>query len=817
MSDKKIKVLILAYDFPPYVSVGGLRPFSWYQYLPEFDIYPIVITRQWSNKHGNHLDYIESGGSQEKVIETSQNGTIIRTPYIPNYSNRLMLKHGETKYKFLRKFITAYYELAQFLFTVGPKSQLYFAADEYLEKNKVDFIIACADPFILFDYASKLSSKFHIPWIADYRDPWSQNFKSQEYYLLKVISSYFEKKIVKNTELITTVSEFVKLNIGTLIKDKSFFILPNGYSPELIEGIHDIKQQNEKLSIAFVGTIYEWYPIKSFLRVVSDFVNTNPEAQFQVNFYGTNMAQEISDLLETDFVNIKNHINIFPKIPNAQLLQELAKNHVMLLFNTFCHMGTKIYDYIGIRRKMIFCYSDDAEATELKKKYYLIDETFSLYPNLQEDLINETQSGIIVKDSAHLRIVLKDLYEEFAYHGSIACNSINTELFSRKIQVQKLSEIVHNLQKKKQVYQQCTRCVMDTSDPEITFDEKGYCNHCTEYFEKTSKLIYQGADSEIKLKQLVENIRKSGKNNDYDCVIGISGGVDSIYTAYLAKQLGLRVLTVHMDNGWNSELAVHNIEKILKKLEMELNTIVLNWEEFRDLQLSFLQASVPEAETPTDIAIPAALHKIAARHNIKYILSGGNYATEGILPKSWHYDAKDVKYLKSIHQRFGTKKLKTFPTFGFQKEIYYKYFKGIKMVYPLNYLSYNKKEAIHILEKELDWKDYGGKHHESIYTKFIQSYLLFEKFGIDYRRATYSTQICSGVMSREEALSEIIKKPYDESKLEEEKEYISKKLNITTEELNSIINQPAKSFRDYPNNQKTLEFIYDIYRKINRS
>jgi len=811
-----IRVLILAYDFPPYVSVGGLRPYSWVKYLPEFDVYPIVITRQWNNTHGNHLDYIESGGFDEKVIEKSETSTIIRTPYVPNFSNRLLLKHGENKYKFLRKFISAYYEFAQFFFKIGPKSQLYFAADDYLQKNKVDYIIACADPFILFDYASKLSVKFRIPWIADYRDPWSQNFKSLEYPILKLISSYFEKKIVKNAELITTVSEFVKLNIESLIKDKAFYILPNGYNPELIDRLKDIKQQNEKLSIAFVGTTYEWYPIKSFLRVISEFMNINRNAKFQVNFYGTNIALELTELLDTEFPNIKKTINIFPKIPNAQLLQELAKNNVMLLFNRFCHMGTKIYDYIGIKRKMIFCYSDDAEANELKKKYYLINETFSLYPNLQEDLINRTQSGIIVKDSAHLAEVLKDLYEEFTNNGFIACDSVHTEQFSRKIQVQKLAEILHGLQSKKLSYQQCNRCVMDTSDSEITFDENGYCNHCTEYFEKTSKLIYHGQDSDIKLKQLVEKIKKSGKNHDYDCVIGISGGVDSIYTAYLAKQLGLRVLTVHMDNGWNSELAVHNIEKILKKLEMELYTIVLDWDEFRDLQLSFLLASVPEAETPTDIAIPSTLHKIAAKHNIKYVLSGGNYATEGILPKSWHYNAKDVKYLTSIQKKFGTKKLRTFPTFGFQKEIYYKYFKGIKMIYPLNYLSYNKKEAIQVLQKELDWKDYGGKHHESIYTKFIQSYLLFEKFGIDYRRATYSTQICSGVMSRDEALAEIMKKPYDASKLEDEKEYISKKLNISKEELNIIINQPAKSFKDYPNNQMILELIYDIYRKINR-
>jgi N-acetyl sugar amidotransferase len=357
---------------------------------------------------------------------------------------------------------------------------------------------------------------------------------------------------------------------------------------------------------------------------------------------------------------------------------------------------------------------------------------------------------------------------------------------------------------------------MDTSDPEIKFDENGYCNHCTEYIEKTSKLVYQGEQSDRKLEQLVKKIKNSGKNNNYDCVIGISGGGDSIYTAYLAKKLGLRALNVHMDNGWNSALAVNNIEKTLKKLGFDLYTYVIDWLEFKDLQLAFLKASIPEAETPTDIAIPASLHEIANKHNIKYIFSGGNYATEGILPKNWHYDAKDVKFLRTIHRRFGVKKLKTFPTFGFEKEMYYKFVKGIKMIYPLNYVPYNKNDAMKVLEQELDWRNYGGKHHESLYTKFVQSYLLPEKFNIDYRRATFSTQICAGEITREEALEVLKKKPYDPQKVDEEKEYVCKKLSISVEELNHIINLPPKTYRDYPNNKRVLEFIYNMYRKINK-
>lgn len=364
------------------------------------------------------------------------------------------------------------------------------------------------------------------------------------------------------------------------------------------------------------------------------------------------------------------------------------------------------------------------------------------------------------------------------------------------------------------IYRQCTRCVMDTSDSEITFNDNGYCNHCIEYYENTSKRTYRGIETDQILAQIVEKIKTSGKNKEYDCVLGLSGGIDSCYSAYIAKQYGLRVLTVHLDNGWNSDTAVKNIKYVADKLGFDYQSYVLDWEEFKDLQLSFLKASVPEAETPTDIAILAALHKIAAKYNIKYIISGGNFVTEGILPKSWHYDAKDMKYLKSIHKIFGTKKLETFPTFGFLKEMYYKFFNGIKIIYLLNYVPYSKKEAMQMIEKELDWKYYGGKHYESKYTGFLQSYILPEKFNIDYRLATFSTQICAGEITREEAITELQNKPYDSEKVSEQKEYVSKKLGISVNDFNEIMHSPPKTHYDYPNNQKTLEFIYKIYRKF---
>jgi hypothetical protein len=270
-----------------------------------------------------------------------------------------------------------------------------------------------------------------------------------------------------------------------------------------------------------------------------------------------------------------------------------------------------------------------------------------------------------------------------------------------------------------------------------------------------------------------------------------------------------------MDNGWNSEEANLNIKNITRKLDIDYESYVLDWEEFKDLQLSFLKAAVPEAETPTDVAIAGALHKVAAKYGIKYIISGGNMVTEGILPKTWHYNAKDLKYMNAIHDKFGKVKLRNFPTFTYMEEIFHKLVKGTKMLYILGfYVPYNKDEAMALLKEKLDWKYYGGKHYESRYTGFIQSYYLFEKFGIDYRRAMLSSQICTGQVTREEALEILKTKPYNQERVDADKQYISKKLGISLPEFEELLRIPGKYYFEYPNSEKFLNFIYTMYRRI---
>ncbi len=349
-------------------------------------------------------------------------------------------------------------------------------------------------------------------------------------------------------------------------------------------------------------------------------------------------------------------------------------------------------------------------------------------------------------------------------------------------------------------YQICTRCIMDTTDPQIKFGKNGICNHCRGYYERARKDLHYDETGKTELKRLVNEIKENGKNNKYDCLIGVSGGTDSTFLLYMLKKLDLRPIAVHLDNGWDQELSVKNIEMVVKKLNIDLYTYVLEWEEFKDLQLSFLKSSIANAEIPTDHAIISSLYKKAAEENIKYIISGGNIVTEAIMPDSWMYDAKDWKIIKSIHQKFGKFILKTFPHLTLFDYFYYTFIRKIKYIPLLNYIKYSKKEATQVLEKELGWKNYGLKHYESIYTRFFQGYILPKKFNIDKRKAHLSTLICSGQIKREGALEEMKNDPYpSEIMMKEDKEYIIKKLGINQEDFEEIMRGPIKTYKDYPN------------------
>lgn len=344
---------------------------------------------------------------------------------------------------------------------------------------------------------------------------------------------------------------------------------------------------------------------------------------------------------------------------------------------------------------------------------------------------------------------------------------------------------------------------MDTTDPDIQFDVRGICNHCLSYDRIIKEAVFTGEDGRRKLDAIVTDIKKNGANQKYDCVIGVSGGVDSTFVAYKVKELGLRPLAVHLDNGWDSELAVKNIENTLTKLDIELYTYVIDWTEFKDIQLSFLKASTPDAEIPSDHAIVASIYQAAEKLGVKYTIWGENHRTETHLPLAWSRGHRDWKYIQSVHKQFGRVPFKTFPHLSLRNLT-----RGYGRTHRLdilNYLDYVKNDAMQVLQKELDWKYYGGKHYESIYTRFYQGYILPRKFGFDKRKSHLSSLICSGEITRDKALQELENETYPADLQEQDRQYVIKKFGLTEDEFEAIMNLPKKTFWDYPSYFKLMQ------------
>jgi len=351
---------------------------------------------------------------------------------------------------------------------------------------------------------------------------------------------------------------------------------------------------------------------------------------------------------------------------------------------------------------------------------------------------------------------------------------------------------------------------MDTTDPLITFDKKGFCNHCTRYFEKEGKFVLKREEGQRKLQKLIDKIKTAGTNSKYDCLLGVSGGTDSSYVAYLAKQYGLRVLLFSFDNGWDTEVAKKNVTWIVDATGSDIFEYTVDFDEFRDLQLAFLKASVINIEMITDHAIAAALYKVATAKHIKYILTGINYVTEAIMPASWGHRFNDLPNIKAIHQKYGTKLLKTYPTMSLWKLVYNRVVRGIQLIPILNYIYYNKEEAKKTLRNAFHWQDYGLKHYESLWTKFYQSYILPRKFGVDKRKAHLSTLICSGQITRQQALKELMKPPYDQKELEHDMQVVLKKLGVSDEEFEDLMKLPIKKHQEYG----TDEWLYLLLRSL---
>lgn len=438
------KALILAYDFPPFISVGALRPVGWMQHLHEFGVYPIFVTRDWSHVSGDLSDYVEQGKNTQLRISRFATHMVIHVPFKPHLGNKMYVRFGADRFAFLRRLINAFFEFGQFFLPIGNKRRLYATAKNYLSKHSdIDVVIATADPFILFRYANKLSRRFDIPAIYDYRDPWSQGVSSEHGKFYKSINRLIERFALGKNPVITTVSPFLCSKLKEIHKTADFHVIANGYLD------YDYTQPNDlskKLRLAYAGTIYNWYPYQIFFYAIDE-LKRDYNLDFEISFYGINNETELKEFIQDEVPNIEPNVHFFEKLPAIELYGKLAQNHILLLFNSFSFMGTKIYDYLAVKRNILLLFTKDSETERLRKELFIIEESEAHSQSLQADLIEETKSGKAVKDTEHLKQLLLAYYQEIQETGKLEYLGENATNFSRKYQTQLLAELIHSIAK----------------------------------------------------------------------------------------------------------------------------------------------------------------------------------------------------------------------------------------------------------------------------------------------------------------------------------------------------------------------------------
>jgi N-acetyl sugar amidotransferase len=625
-----------------------------------------------------------------------------------------------------------------------------------------------------------LSKKYNIPYIL------TEHASA----LLREKINYEDRRFVKmvfeNAKTIVVVSNFFKEELVKkyLIDSSKIVVVHNNINPIFFSSSKQV-ENNKNFIFINVGGLVKVKNHKLLIDAFTLALEKNPGIILRIAGDGA-LRKEIEDYI--DEKGIKNRIFLLGSLSRDEVVKEINNAHALISTSQIETFGINIVEALACGKPVIATNSGGPRDIISQGDGYLVANH---NPGAIADAMNK---------------LIQDYNKFFPDEITKRCYA----RFSEEVIIKKLDKIFNR------EYQACSRCIIDTNDyPDIVFDEHGVCNICHINDEYIKDTVVTGAKGKSALAKILFKIKNKSNKRGYNCILGISGGVDSTYLALQVKKWGLRPLVIHIDNGWNSESAVRNIENILKKLGFDLHTHVTNWEAMRDMHYAFLKSSVIDIELPYENHFIAILYKIAIENNLKYILCGYNSYSEGILPPNFNHYKNDSINIKDIHKKFGREKHIQFKLFSPFSYIYFRMMHGVQLISPLNFIDYNKKEAKRILMKELDWMDHGYKHYENIFTRFYQGFILPGKFNIDKRKVHLSALICSGQITRDEALNEINNNIYgSEILLKKDKYFVLKKLGITDEEFNAIMTAPIRRHSEF---KSYLNIFMKIPKFIKRS
>jgi N-acetyl sugar amidotransferase len=620
-------------------------------------------------------------------------------------------------------------------------------------------------------------------------------FHAYDLYLERHKPNYlpFRKLIMERLDKLIFISDQGKNYFLKVYKDAvdERKLIINRLGVNFIESTEVKKEKThlEEMRLVTCSSLIDLKRIDLVIRALSEVKNVQIE---WIHFGNGPLAESLEKLaveLLGDKLNIK--FNFYGFIDNDNLQKYYHTNYVDLFLNTSKYEGVPISIMEAMSYKIPCVATNVGGVSEIvnSENGYLLPVDFDI-KQLVEII---EQYSKLSKEEKKQKSESAYLTWKTKYNGLENYKALINEILPE--------------------YKCCSKCIYDNEVyPEIKFDEEGICEICHIYDDLQRKTVFKNEVGAEKLNLLLQKIKNAGKGKQYDCIIGVSGGVDSSYLAYLSKEWGLKPLILHVDNGWNSELATKNIENILKVLNYDLYTHVIDWEEMRDMQLAFFKASVVDIDLPFDNAFMAILYDIAKKYKIKYILSGHNTVTEGWMPPNFTHYKLDSINLKAIHAKFGKIKLKKFPIISPIKLWILNKIYNVQFESPLDLIAYNKAEVKDILINKLGWRDYGGKHYENIFTKFYQGYILPQKFNVDKRKAHLSTLICSGQITRAQALEEIKLPAYNPAELENDKEFFAKKMELSMDQFNSIMDEPIKRHTDFPSYINVINKLRKIKR-----